>query len=102
MLFLKKKDLKRRNSYKKNEILKSINKFLFINLLNSDKYLKKDKSKFLRAMIKKTKESKTKIVLRCSITNRSRGNFRPFNISRFLLRDMIHLGIVPGFSKAVW
>lgn len=102
MIFLRAKDLKNRNSYKKKEVNKKIKKFLFINLLNNSQFSKKDKSKFLYLFLKKETKFKTKITLRCAITNRSRGNFRLFNVSRLVLRDMIHLGIIPGYSKAVW
>lgn len=102
MIFLKKKDLKNRKLYTKSEISKKIKKFIFTYLLNSSKYNKKQKNKFLYLLLKKEKKNKSKIVLRCVLTNRSRGNYRPFNISRIVLREMIHLGVVPGFTKAVW
>ena len=102
MIFLKAKDLKNRQSYKKNELTKKIKKFVFINLLNNDKYQKKIKSKLLYLFLKKEKRIKTKLMFRCILTNRGRGNYRSFNVSRLILRDMIHLGLVPGFVKAVW
>ncbi|MEY5042169.1 MAG: Ribosomal protein S14p/S29e [Bacteroidota bacterium] len=45
---------------------------------------------------------KTKIVRRCILTNRNRGVFRPYNISRIILREMLQCAIIPGYSKAVW
>ena len=47
--------------------------------------------------------SKTKIVRRCIFTGRSRGSVRKLGgVSRVLLRDMLQLGIIPGYKKAVW
>jgi small subunit ribosomal protein S14 len=102
MIFFKKKDKNNRFLYNKNEINKKIKKFLFIYLLNSKKYNNKQKSKFLYLFFKKQIKNKTKITFRCILTNRSRGNYRLFNISRLALREMIHLGIMPGYTKAVW
>ena len=105
MIFLKQKDIFNINTYNKVELANNINKFLFIHLLNSKFYNKNQKSKFFRAFILnnlKYKAKKSKIILRCKSTNRGRGIFRPYNISRGVLREMIHSGLVPGFKKAVW
>jgi ribosomal protein S14 len=102
MIFLKAKDSKNRLLYSKNEVNKKIKKFLFINLLNNKKYSKIEKKKFLYFFLKKESKNKSRITSRCSISNRSRGVYRPFNISRIILRDMIHLGLVPGYIKSVW
>lgn len=102
MIFLKAKDSKNRLLYKKSELSKKIKKFIFINCLNNNKYKKKTKSKLLYLFLQKEKRVKTKLMFRCVLTNRGRGNYRPFNVSRLILRDMIHLGLVPGFVKAVW
>ncbi len=111
MLSSKIKDLKYRLLYAKIEQKNLINKFLFVNLLNKKtklKKLKKKKMLFLYAFLKsKTykklkSKTKTKIVRRCSISNRSRGNYRPFGISRFFLRNFMQFGLLPGYKKAVW
>lgn len=44
---------------------------------------------------------KTKLVRRCVISNRGRGNFRPYGLSRFYLREFMQFGILPGFKKSV-
>lgn len=44
--------------------------------------------------------SKTRIVRRCIITNRSRACIRPYNISRIKLRQMLQFGLIPGFKKS--
>jgi len=39
---------------------------------------------------------------RCLITGRSRGFFRHFGLSRHVLREMAHEGLLPGVTKASW
>jgi len=46
--------------------------------------------------------SKTEIVRRCIINNRSRGVLRAFGVSRILLKDYLSSGYIPGYVKAVW
>jgi small subunit ribosomal protein S14 len=40
--------------------------------------------------------------LRCSVTGRSRGNYRKFKLCRILLRDLGNSGQIPGLVKASW
>ena len=39
---------------------------------------------------------------RCIITGRSRGYFRHFGVSRHVLREMGHDGLIPGLIKSSW
>jgi small subunit ribosomal protein S14 len=39
---------------------------------------------------------------RCSVTGRSRGYYRYFGLSRHVLREMAHQGLLPGVTKASW
>lgn len=39
---------------------------------------------------------------RCAVSGRPRGYFRKFGLSRIALRDMAHLGELPGIRKASW
>lgn len=39
---------------------------------------------------------------RCSITGRPKGFFRAFGLSRHVLREMAHEGLLPGVTKASW
>ena len=39
---------------------------------------------------------------RCWQTGRSRGYFRDFGLSRHVLREMAHDGLLPGVIKASW
>ena len=39
---------------------------------------------------------------RCIFTGRPKGFFRYFGLSRHLLREMAHEGLLPGIKKASW
>jgi len=103
MRYLKIKDIKRRNDFLYKENYKKINKIFFINLVQ--KLTVSEKSKiFLNLYLKKyfTLNSKTKLLRRCLVSNRSRSVLRPIGLSRITLRNFIHGGILPGYKKAVW
>ena len=46
--------------------------------------------------------SATRYRNRCNVTGRPRGYYRQFGLSRIALRDMAHLGELPGIRKASW
>ena len=46
--------------------------------------------------------SRVRVKKRCVLSGRTHGIVGPFNISRIKLRELIELGLVPGFKKAVW
>lgn len=39
---------------------------------------------------------------RCWMTGRSRGFYRDFGLSRHVLREMSHEGLLPGVTKSSW
>ena len=39
---------------------------------------------------------------RCWVTGRSRGFYKDFGLSRHVLREMAHEGLIPGLTKASW
>nr|ACI31260.1 ribosomal protein S14 [Volvox carteri]ACY06037.1 ribosomal protein S14 [Volvox carteri f. nagariensis] len=39
---------------------------------------------------------------RCMITGRPKGYFRDFGLSRHVLREMAHQGLLPGVCKSSW
>jgi small subunit ribosomal protein S14 len=39
---------------------------------------------------------------RCLVTGRPHGYFRDFGLSRHVLREMAHEGLLPGVRKASW
>lgn len=93
------KDLKRRIQFAQNEKKRIILKFLLNNtrLSMEQRLLLNEK---LQKLNKKT--NNTKINNRCSVTYRGRSNLRLFRLSRIRLRELISLGLVPGYKKAVW
>lgn len=99
MLFRKVKDLKLRKKFQQNEIVNTSVKFLFTHYFNKNKDVNRCQD-FLN--LKQKNYSKTKIVRRCILTNRSRGSIRPFNVSRVKLRELFQFGIIPGYKKSVW
>ncbi|NJN23366.1 MAG: 30S ribosomal protein S14 [Acaryochloridaceae cyanobacterium RL_2_7] len=44
----------------------------------------------------------TRLRNRCWVTGRSRGYFRDFGLSRHVLREMAHEGLLPGVTKSSW
>jgi small subunit ribosomal protein S14 len=39
---------------------------------------------------------------RCWVTGRSRGYYRDFGLSRHVIREMAHQGLLPGIVKSSW
>ena len=39
---------------------------------------------------------------RCTVTGRPKGYFRDFGLSRHVLREMAHQGLLPGVQKSSW
>jgi len=106
MLFAKIKDIKIRKAFSKIEKFKKIRKFILINFLNKSFLTDNNRHSFLVSFLnktlKQTSRTKVRIVRRCALTNRNRAVLRPYNISRIALRELIHFGLLPGYSKAVW
>jgi small subunit ribosomal protein S14 len=44
----------------------------------------------------------TRLRNRCWLTGRSRGYYRDFGLSRHVLREMAHEGLLPGVTKSSW
>lgn len=44
----------------------------------------------------------TRLRNRCWVTGRSRGYYRDFGLSRHVMREMAHEGLLPGVRKASW
>ena len=44
----------------------------------------------------------TRISNRCELTGRSRAYYRKFKVCRNVLRELAHLGQIPGVVKASW
>jgi small subunit ribosomal protein S14 len=46
--------------------------------------------------------SPTRVARRCELTGRRRSYYRKFKVSRLVLRDLAHKGLVPGMRKSSW
>ncbi|MEB3336832.1 MAG: 30S ribosomal protein S14 [Leptolyngbyaceae bacterium] len=46
--------------------------------------------------------SPTRLRNRCWVTGRSRGVYSDFGLSRHVIREMAHQGLLPGVVKASW
>ena len=103
MLHSKIKDLKYRNQFLKIEKARLVDIFVFRNLVANPRISKNLKKKvFFKFFCIKNSRVKTRIVRRCVLTNRGRGNLQSFKISRTLLRELMGFGIIPGYKKSVW
>lgn len=46
--------------------------------------------------------SRTRVRNRCWLTGRPRGYYRDFGLSRNVIREMAHQGLLPGVVKSSW
>lgn len=46
--------------------------------------------------------AQTRVRNRCWLTGRPRGYYRDFGLSRHVLREMAHQGLLPGVVKSSW
>lgn len=58
--------------------------------------------KCLEVKQKQPQKFKVREYNRCSISGRSRGYIRYFGVSRIVLRELAHKGLIPGLRKASW
>ncbi len=95
---LKIKDQKFRENYKKTERSYKLLKHIQNNQLLPFKI------RYLATMkiVKFRNSSISKMVNRCIVTNRGRGVYRPFNLSRHEIKRLALNGEIPGVKKASW
>ncbi|MFA5505936.1 MAG: 30S ribosomal protein S14 [Vulcanimicrobiota bacterium] len=46
--------------------------------------------------------SKVRVLNRCLISGRPKAVYRKFRVSRIVLRELAHRGMIPGMRKASW
>jgi len=98
--------------YSKFETYNNQTKFIFVFLLNLLNSIRKRSQysivqKRIFQQIKfnyynKIVTSKTVINRNCILTGRSRAVYRPFGLSRCILKTLLTNGSIPGYSKAIW
>ena len=108
MKYLGYKDKKTRALCLQIEKKSQICKFILKNVLNK-KHKEKKQFYFNKLLLLSffksfygSKKSPVRVVKRCVLTNRARGVSKKFGASRFVLRNLMQFGLVPGYSKAVW
>nr|YP_009032747.1 ribosomal protein S14 [Euglenaformis proxima]AGL12013.1 ribosomal protein S14 [Euglenaformis proxima] len=92
------REKKRLTIYIKNRTLRTF-------IISKIKYSASFEEKFFynRQLQKLSRNSSlSRIKNRCSITGRSKGYFRFFGLSRHVLREMYHHGLLSGVTKASW
>jgi small subunit ribosomal protein S14 len=90
---LKRQKLVQKYKQKREEILK---KFLICDNFE-EKFLIHNKIQKLPR-----NSSKVRLRNRCWKTGRPRGFYRDFGLSRNMLREMGHKGLLPGLTKSSW
>jgi ribosomal protein S14 len=105
MLSLKFKNIKFQRQFNKLEKVKVLGKFLENYLYGHNNYkrmlYKLKLIKILRRMYF-NKPGRAGLKTRCIFTNRSRIISKKYAVSRFVLRDFMQFGLLPGCKKAVW
>lgn len=103
MKYLQKKDKVNRLKFANAELNYKVNKFLFINLLNSNKFdVKKTSLLHKYFILSKTSKYKTRLLRRCILTNRAKVSNSLFGISRVKLRNLLKENQIIGFNKKIW
>ncbi len=99
MKALLEKDKRRRASFSNKEVQRLILLYLIRNqkLSASQRLLLT-----LRLQQVSRDSSLVRLKNRCILTNRSKGVYREFRLSRIRLREMLANGLIPGYKKAVW
>ena len=92
------RELKRQKLVKKYEKKK---KEIFVEFYNSSTY---EEKLVIHGKLQKIPRNASKIRLRnrCWRTGRPRGFYRDFGLSRNMLREMGHQGLLPGVTKSSW
>ena len=93
------KDRNRRFFYNQTEKKKHILRYIFNNLKLENSLRIKAYSEYTKICMK---SSITLIKNRCILTNRSKGIYRKFKISRLFFKKYALSGDLPGIRKASW
>ncbi len=99
MKALLEKDKKRRRSFSNKEVQRLVLLFLIRN-----QKLSASQRLLLGQRLQEISRDSSLVRLknRCIVTNRSKGVYRQFRMSRVRLREMLANGLMPGYKKAVW
>lgn len=92
MTFFRKKDIKNRNLFQKNELTLLFYKIIF-KLKAADRFFKKNYLNGCRSVI-------TRINNSCIITGRVKATYRKFRVSRMVIKGMSSFGYLPGIKRS--
>jgi small subunit ribosomal protein S14 len=75
--------------------------FLKTKMKESDSF---DQKLYYQRMLQKLPKnsSRSRLHNRCIVTGRPKGYYRFFGLSRHVLREMAHEGLLPGVTKSSW
>jgi small subunit ribosomal protein S14 len=101
--YMAKKSMIQREEKREKLILKYDDKRKFLKTEFKTFVNYKDKLVFYKKIDKLPRNSSsTRHRNRCWVTGRSRAFYRDFGLSRHVLREMAHEGLIPGLTKASW
>ncbi len=99
MKALLEKDKNRRISFANKEV----QRLILLYLIQNHKLSSAQRLLLIMRLQKISRDSSlVRLKNRCVLTNRSKGIYRKFRLSRIRLREMLANGIIPGYKKAVW
>jgi small subunit ribosomal protein S14 len=88
---------------RQNLVMKYAKKRAILKEKIQNAYSLKEKFEFQRKLQQLPRNSSAvRLHNRCLITGRPKGYYRDFGLSRHVLREMAHEGLLPGVRKASW
>jgi small subunit ribosomal protein S14 len=98
-----KKSMIQRELKRQRLVMKYAQKRERVKKLMKESTLLKEKCALQRKLHEFPKNSSfVRLHNRCMITGRPKGFYRDFGLSRHVLREMAHQGLLPGVQKASW
>ena len=98
-----KKSMIQRELKRQRLVMKYAKKREMLKKLMKESILLKEKLALHRKLHELPKNSSfVRLHNRCMITGRPKGFYRDFGLSRHVLRQMAHQGLLPGVHKASW
>ena len=98
-----KKSMIQREQKRQKLVLKYVSKRAYLKSKMKEVVHFEEKLDYHRQLQNLPKNSSaTRLHNRCSVTGRPKGYSRFFGLSRHVLREMAHEGLLPGVSKSSW
>jgi len=98
-----KKSMIQREFKRQRLVMKYATKRAILKKLMKESTILKEKLALHRKIQQLPKNSSfVRLHNRCMITGRPKGFYRDFGLSRHVLREMAHKGLLPGVKKSSW